>query len=121
MEINDGFSGDEADAHDLYDPRRPDALTWLQGWFTAHTNSDWEHGSGVRIETLDNPGWSVEIDLSGTELLGRAFEKREIHRSEDDWLVAWVENDKWNVACGPLNLGEGLHYFRTWAGDIPGH
>jgi hypothetical protein len=121
MEIDDGRSGDEADAQDPYDPGRPDALTWLQAWYTAHADGDWEHASGVRIGTLDNPGWSAEIDLSGTELLGRPFEKREIHRSEDDWLVVWVEDDKWNLACGPLNLAEGLHYFQAWAGDNPGH
>lgn len=120
MEIDYGAPGDKADAHDLYDLERPDALTWLQVWYTAHTDGDWEHGSGVRIETLDNPGWSAEINLRGTELLGRSFERREIHRSEDDWLVVWIEDDKWNLACGPINLAEGLHYFRAWVSDIPG-
>lgn len=25
---------------------------------------------------------------------------------------------KWQLACGPRNLGEGLHEFRVWASDI---
>ena len=69
------------------------------------------------METIDNPGWSVQIDLTGTELIRAPFENREINRSEDDWLVTWVEDDKWHLACGPLNLSEGLSYFRTWVGD----
>jgi hypothetical protein len=121
MEIDYGPAGEERDGQDLYDPGRPDALTWLQGWYTTHTNGDWEHSYGVRIDTIDNPGWSVEIDLSGTELDGRTFEEREINRSEDDWLRTWVEDHKWKLACGPLNLAEGLHYFRAWVGHMPGH
>jgi hypothetical protein len=120
MEIDHGAGG-EGDGPELYDPGRPDALTWLQGWYTTHTDGNWEHEFGVLIETIDNPGWSVEVDLSRTELDGRAFVSKEVHRSEDDWLSAWVEDGKWKLACGPLNLAEGLHYFRAWAGDIREH
>ena len=120
MDIDYGEAGG-SDGPSFYDPGRPDALTWLQGWYATHSDGHWEHEYGVRIETIDNPGWSVEIDLSGTELGGRIFEEFEIHRSPDDWLTAWVEVDKWKLACGPLNLAEGLHRFRAWAGDIPEH
>ncbi len=40
-----------------------DVLGELQGWFLAHCNGDWEHSHGVSIATLDNPGWSIEINL----------------------------------------------------------
>jgi hypothetical protein len=101
-----------------YHSGRPDVLTWLQGWYASHADGDWEHSHGVSIGTLDNPGWSVEIDLADTELAGLRFDRREAHRSEDDWLVAWAEGHKWHLACGPLNLAEGLHQFRVWSGDI---
>jgi hypothetical protein len=109
----------ESDQFDAYRPERPDVLTWLQGWYAAHADGDWEHQHGVRIDTLDNPGWSVVIDLTATEFERRSFDRVELHRSEDDWVVAWVENASWHLACGPLNLAEGLHRFRVWAGDTP--
>ncbi|MFK0239099.1 Imm53 family immunity protein, partial [Streptomyces vinaceus] len=34
---------------------------------------DWEHEWGVKIATLDNPGWTVEIDLEETDLEGREY------------------------------------------------
>ena len=35
---------------------------WLTAWVNAWVNDDWEHGDGVKIETLDNPGWMINID-----------------------------------------------------------
>lgn len=100
-----------------YDPERPDVLTWLQTWYAIQTDGDWEHEFGVQVRTLSNPGWSVEIDLAGTALAGLEYERHQVHRSDDDWLDSWVEREKWHLACGPLNLAEGLHIFRMWAGD----
>ncbi|OAX48412.1 hypothetical protein gpAD87_09590 [Paenibacillus sp. AD87] len=41
-------------------------LKWLQNWYLENCNGDWEHSYGVKIDTVDNPGWSVEIDLTDT-------------------------------------------------------
>jgi hypothetical protein len=41
-------------------------LVWLQGWYAAQCDGDWEHERGVKIETLDNPEWAIRIDLEGT-------------------------------------------------------
>ena len=99
-----------------YDERRPDVWTWLQSWYAQQCNDDWEHGYGVQVGTLDNPGWSVTIQLVGTPLEGREWRERyEMHRSEDDWCEAWVDDAVYNAACGPLNLAEALHVFRVWA------
>ena len=43
-------------------------LTWLEGWYTRCCDGEWEHRYGVCIETLDNPGWLIRIDLTGTDL-----------------------------------------------------
>ena len=41
---------------------------WIQEWFFSQCNDVWEHSYGIKIDTLDNPGWSVLVDLHGTEL-----------------------------------------------------
>jgi hypothetical protein len=95
----------------------PDAsvLERLERWYLSQCDGDWEHGEGVQIDTLDNPGWSIRISLGGTGLQPRLFERLRIDRSEDDWVHAWVEEGMWNAATGPVNLTEALSAFLAWA------
>lgn len=97
-----------------FDADRPDVLTWLQAWYSAQCDGDWEHGSGIKIETLDNPGWWVEIDLEGTSLEAAQLERVEMRRSADDWSVTWLDGATFHAACGPANLTEALHTFRRF-------
>jgi hypothetical protein len=101
----------------VYDPDRPDVWTWLQAWYVAQCNDDWEHGYGINITTLDNPGWSIKIDLTDTGLDTEAYARREVHRSEDDWCITWTEHATYQAACGPTNIAEALHEFRLWASN----
>src|SRR5438874_4185980 len=74
-----------------------DGLSWLQRWYSAHCDGEWEHGSGITIETIDNPGWSMTIGLYGTELESATFEPVKTDISETDWVrcrVAEREQDK---------------------------
>ncbi|MCX4762195.1 immunity 53 family protein [Streptomyces sp. NBC_01275] len=93
-------------------------LGWLQRWYEAQCDGDWEHEWGVRIDTLDNPGWSVRIDLEETLLAGRPYEGTEFRRSGSDWGMARVSDDVFEASCGPLNLGEVLGLFRVWATSV---
>lgn len=36
------------------DEERPDVWTWLQMWYVAQCDDEWEHAYGIKIETLDN-------------------------------------------------------------------
>jgi Immunity protein 53 len=96
------------------DDVQPGPLVWLQGWFASHCDGDWEHDRGITIETLDNPGWRIRIELGGTEQQAVPFDKVEVHRAEHDWCIAWVDGTGFEAACGPLNLGEVIHAFRAW-------
>ncbi|MEV6358378.1 immunity 53 family protein [Streptomyces hydrogenans] len=92
-----------------------DVLGWVQGWYAAQCDGDWEHEWGVRIDTLDNPGWSVRIDLEETALAEHVFPRLDITRGEDDWVMAWTSDLAFRAACGPGNLTEVLRLFRRWA------
>jgi len=93
----------------------PEPLAALKDWFLAQCGGDWEHGDGVSITSLDNPGWSIEVALAGTVVADRTHERREIHRGEHDWLVCWVESEIFRAACGPGNLVEAVSGFLDWA------
>jgi Immunity protein 53 len=92
------------------------AIEQLQQWYLAQCDGDWEHDSGIEIGTLDNPGWQVRVNLSGTNLEDREFKRLKVERSDAD-CQAWVEENNWHAACGPLNLDETLGIFTTWVGS----
>jgi hypothetical protein len=92
-----------------------DDLSWLLLWFATECNGDWEHGYGIRISTLDKPGWSFRVSLIATELENKAFERTVTKRSQNDWLFCSIEKGHFEGACGIFNLSEVLKIFREWA------
>lgn len=89
-------------------------LDALQEWYAACCDDDWEHTYGVRISTLDNPGWAIDIDLAETPLEGTPFDSINIERTDKDWLQCQVTSGTFNGRGGPRNLGEILRIFHDW-------
>ena|ERR1700733_2982516 len=89
-------------------------LNWLQEWFHRNCNGDWEHNTNIKIVNLDNPGWSIFINLCDTNLENKKFDKIKDYRTEDDWVYCIVEDKIFKAACGPFNLSEALRIFRNW-------
>ena len=103
---------------------RTDGLSWLTHWYLAQCDDDWEHSYGVEIGTLDNPGWTLKIDLQDTDLEGRSFAKFAHGEPADNlkewqqigsWWVADVKDGIFEAACGPLDLPAVISLFRKWA------
>jgi hypothetical protein len=90
-------------------------LERMQIWYLNQCNEDWEHDAGISISSIDNPGWSMRINLRGTYLEGRPFTRIERAGGENDWLHAWGTGEEYHVACGPRNLDEALSLFCDWA------
>jgi hypothetical protein len=90
-------------------------LEKLEQWYSKHSNGDWEHQHGIKIDTLDNPGWELVIDLKNTELENKVFVQTKIERSENDWYHCSVVENKFIGNCGPLNLQEVLNVFFLWS------
>lgn len=68
----------------------------------------------MSLDTLDNPGWSLRIDLYGTDAEHRALDRAKIERTPYDWIYYWVENTKFHARMGPRNLAEGIGTFLKW-------
>ena len=97
-------------------------LNKLVRWFASNCNGDWEHGYGIKINTLDNPGWHVDINLVDTSLEGRVLQPISIDRSDTDWVRCKVENGLFRGFGGVDNLIEILDLFSDWAakeGETP--
>lgn len=87
------------------------ALSRLQIWYASQCDEDWEHSYGVKIDTLDNPGWIVTIDLADTELQGLLISRQRVDRSEADWAQYEVVDDKFIACGGVFNLEELVELF----------
>ena len=92
-----------------------DALAALQAWYADRCDGEWEHAYGVKLETLDNPGWRLVVDLVDTDVAGRPFDRVERFRDDADWVVAYRDEARFEGACGALQLGELLGLFLAWA------
>jgi Immunity protein 53 len=85
-------------------------LTRLQNWFLTNCDGDWEHNYGISINTLDNPGWTVKIDLVDTCLENLIFEKQ-IDNGNFDWLSITVTDRVYNAAGDTNKLSNILEIF----------
>jgi hypothetical protein len=90
------------------------SLRDLQEWDAAQCDGDWEHMFGVRIASLDNPGWLLEIDLGGTGLESRPF-GTVIDGEARRWVHMQVSKGVWKGACHPLGLDQVIDSFLAWA------
>lgn len=77
-------------------------LDRLIRWYESQCNGDWEHTWGIKIDTLDNPGWKVEINLQGTALASRKFEPV----AEGLSVEGWPNSERW-IQC---SVGDNLFH-----------
>ena len=103
-----------------------DDLEWMEQWYAAQCLGDWAHSKGVTIQTLDNPGWLVKVDLQGTDLedhLNEGLVQRSGEPPGEDngnqggpeWMECAVREGKFIGAGDPGKLRDILHCFRAWA------
>ena len=96
-------------------------LARLQAWYSRQCNGEWEHSSGISIQSCDNPGWWVKINLVSTPLESLAF--TEIAEGVDArrfalgsvWLSCRSENGIWHGAGDEAKLEHILEIFLEWA------
>jgi len=90
-------------------------LEFVQAWYLSQCNGEWEHVRGVTIETLDNPGWLVTIDLFQTALEDRGMTPVREEREATDWLECRIENNQFRGAGDSRKLDAILAVFQDWA------
>ncbi len=92
-----------------------DLFCSLQNWYLAQCDGDWEHEYGIKIETVDNSGWYISINLIGTDCDNHPFSPIQMEIDEMNWYFCLVRNNNFEGSCGPCNLAEILQIFRKWA------
>ncbi|HEY5405991.1 MAG TPA: immunity 53 family protein [Ginsengibacter sp.] len=85
-------------------------LTRLQNWYLTNCDGDWEHSYEISINTLDNPGWAIKIDLSDTCLQDLHYDKQ-IDNGIFDWLFIKVTGKVLEASGDPAKLTTILTIF----------
>ena len=87
-------------------------LKWIENWYGSQCNGDWEHNYGIKIETIDNPGWKVEIDFNDTGLSYENVPWKLYENSENDWIGIKIKNNKFYSSGDPAKLNKILELFK---------
>jgi len=99
-----------------------EVLERIQAWHKMQVERGRDLTLGVRIETLrERPGWSVQIDLAGTQLSGLTLAPYKEGATDRDWLAYRIKNDRFEGIGDPTKLQALLYAFldladRTVAG-----
>jgi hypothetical protein len=87
------------------------AIERIQQWYAAQCNGEWEHDHGISIDTIDNPGWCVQIDLVGTSLESVSIVPYSHDSGERDWIFCEIRDGKFTANGDPSKLYSILEYF----------
>lgn len=88
---------------------------WIMKWYEKNCDGDWEHSFRITIETLDNPGWSVKIDLDGTTFPQIDNPWKMIERTEKDWYGYSISDDQFSASGDPTKLPFLVDIFRQFS------
>lgn len=87
-------------------------IQWLQKWYSDQCDGQWEHNHGISIGTLDNPGWSVKIDLNETNMEGIELPYSLFEVSDNEWYAYSIKNNRFDGAGDPSKLDQIIRIFK---------
>jgi len=91
------------------------SLDWLMQWYASQCNGVWEHGHGVDITTIDNPGWQLTIHTIGTHWEGVTMDEiKHDYDHETEWFTCKANGNAFTGFGGPGQLGAMIEVFRGW-------
>lgn len=89
-------------------------LQWLELWYTGQCDGSWEHEYGITIETLDNPGWRISMNMNDTPWENKEFAPVNLGMNLKSFITIKKENGIIEAACGPLQLQVTLARIKDW-------
>ena len=91
------------------------SLKWLESWYASQCDGEWEHEYGIKISTVDNPGWFIEIDLSFTTMENLESEMDTVEEGETDWYFYSIKAKKFVASGDPSKLSFLIEKFKSIA------
>ncbi|MEM7229029.1 MAG: Imm53 family immunity protein [Planctomycetota bacterium] len=96
-------------------PTGDDRLRVLDAWCAANQSTDDRYPRLV-LGTLDNPGWTLSVELAGTGLHPQNVQESKSNTdSNDAWMVVQSHESTYRSFGGPKVLDQMLSAFLFWA------
>lgn len=89
-------------------------IEWLERWYQSQCNGEWERQYGIHIRTVDNPGWFITINLTGTAYQNFSFNNIKIEQNDNDWFFCILRDANFEASGSPFNLSIIIGIFRSW-------
>ena len=92
-------------------------LAAIIDWYVTQCDESWEHQYGIKLETLDNPGWLLIVDLIHTDLQGCSMPELCEGCSPDAnpvsprWIHCSVQENQFRGACDPNQVARLFRVF----------
>lgn len=93
-------------------------LEWLDGWYQRQCNGEWEHRQGVQLEALEQRGWQLTIQLTGTSAENARPQKLRLDTTTGDWIACSISPERFEGAGDLKKLEQIIGVFRQWV-DTP--
>lgn len=90
-------------------------LKWLEEWYASQCDGEWEHENGLKISSLDNPGWYIEIDLAFTNMEHFEILNDTVENGENDWYFYQIKDKKFIASGDSSKLSFLLEEFKSIA------
>lgn len=87
-------------------------LKWLCDWYSKNCDGDWEQFYGVKIDTIDNPGWTITIDTETSTKELKDVPWVFVEKTSIDWYGYKVEEKKFEASGDPSKLEYLINVFR---------
>ncbi|EQA62949.1 Imm53 family immunity protein [Leptospira alexanderi] len=87
-------------------------FSWLMKWYESQCDGDWEHEYGIDINTKQDRGWQVKIEVNFTELDGVAIDHSLIQKGAGDWYSFSLKDGKFLAEGDPKKLRTILEKFK---------
>lgn len=76
-----------------------ESTKYLDSWLVSMSDGNWEHHNGITIESTDNPGWMLSIDLPRS-----LIKLADLYLSENHDVEGVVKNSKLIIYSVSLSL-----------------
>jgi hypothetical protein len=99
----------------------PNDIRWLETWFQRHCDGTWEHDSRVKLESIDNPGWWLHVNLDEKgpdrvlEVIGDPPSEANGYIATGQWMRCEIKAGRFSGAGDPTKLGQIIACFRKYA------
>lgn len=87
-------------------------IKWLQDWYSSNCDGEWEHENLVKIQSLDNPGWLLEIEILNITSITPIKKWELFEVSEQNWIGYDVEEHKFTASGDSTKLEAMIKIFK---------